>query len=178
MEQWRDIAGFEGLYQVSDLGRFRSFDKIRAIGRGQRLIPGRVLKPTLGFSGYWVLSLSDHSRQKRQYRAHRLIAQAFIPNPNKKPEINHKNGNRADNRLDNLEWVTASENHQHAFVTGLQVARCGESHHNAKLTEFQVRVIRRLYEFGGITQTAIAALFNVAYQTIHVIVRHKRWKAV
>ena len=98
-EEWRDIPGYEGRYQASDLGRLRSKE------RG-------LLSPFLSVGGYLVATVQ---RDGQRYRtgAHRLIAAAWVSNPDNKPEINHKNGIRTDNRPENLEWVTRSENNLH-----------------------------------------------------------------
>ena len=98
-EFWKDIPGYEGRYQASNLGRLRSKE------RG-------MLSPFLSRGGYLVANVR---RDGKRYGtgAHRLVAQAFIPNPEDKPQINHKNGIRTDNRPENLEWVTCSENNIH-----------------------------------------------------------------
>lgn len=103
-EVWRDIHGYEGLYQVSDLGR------VRSITRGGT--NGRMLKPDNCF-GYLRYTLCKNNIPTR-HRAHRLVAEAFIPNPENKPQLNHINGNKEDNRVDNLEWCTESENQLHS----------------------------------------------------------------
>lgn len=106
-EVWKDIAGFEGLYKISSLGRVVSVARLGNRGGG-------VIKPTANHAGYLRVGL--HKNNKRQmYRVHRLVAEAFLPNPDKKPQINHKNGVKADNRANNLEWVTVSENLRHSY---------------------------------------------------------------
>ena len=99
LEEWRDLPGYEGLYQASNLGQIR----------GPR---GTVNKPFKNRDGYLVATLYN-GRKKSRTGAHRLVAMAFIPNPDNKPQINHKNGIRTDNRPENLEWVTCSENNLH-----------------------------------------------------------------
>jgi hypothetical protein len=98
-EIWRDIPGYEGRYQASNLGRIRSQQ------RG-------LLKPFINHNGYMVAPLTKEGEKVRT-GAHRLVAQAFIPNPENKEQINHKNGIKTDNRVENLEWVTCSENNLH-----------------------------------------------------------------
>lgn len=115
-EEWRPIAGHHG-YEVSNLGRVRSMDRIiqrsasRTRGEYSVFCKGKVLKAAPGTQGYLVVSLERSSTVKR---VHRLVAQAFIPNPCNKPFINHIDGNVANNRVDNLEWCTNSENQLHA----------------------------------------------------------------
>ena len=116
----------------------------------------------------------------KNHRVHRLVAEAFIPNPNNLPCVNHIDGNKQNNSVKNLEWCTHSENMIHAYQTGLEQPRCGEQHHAHKLTEDDVRYIRSVYnkrdkEFGAV---ALAKKFNVDRTTIHDIVRGKTWGEV
>lgn len=85
-----------------------------------QLLEEKILKPQINTSGYWTIGLYKNGKRKL-YRIHRLIGKAFIPNPYNKPEINHKDGNKLNNHIENLEWVTTSENTQHAWDTKLHV---------------------------------------------------------
>ena len=117
-EQWRDIPGYEGLYQVSDQGRVRSLDHYARSGFGSvRLAPGKVLKPGITVNGYAQVALSNDGQREYPF-VHRLVAQAFHPNPKNKEQVNHKNGIKTDNRVDNLEWCSMSENlyHRHSVL--------------------------------------------------------------
>ena len=103
MEQWRSIPGYEGIYHVSSEGRVKN-------------AYGHVLKPETAKNGYKRVTFFD----RKKFQVHRLVALAFIPNPDNKEVVNHRNGVKADNRVENLEWVTWSENEKHAYATGLK----------------------------------------------------------
>ena len=119
-EIWKDIPGYEGYYQVSNQGNFRSLPRIIAYKKyGTRLYPGKSLLKDRAYDGYDRIVLSKEGK-KTLFPAHRLVALTFIPNPENKPFINHINGCKHDNRVENLEWCTASENMRHADRTGLR----------------------------------------------------------
>ena len=101
-EEWRDIIGYEGLYQVSNLGRIKSLN-YRGTGKEG------ILSPILNKKGYLVIGLCKNNKQNKK-RVNRLVAQAFIPNPENLPEVNHKDENRINNCVDNLEWCTREYN--------------------------------------------------------------------
>ena len=112
-EEWRDIKGYEGLYQVSNLGRVRSLDRYVQTKKGNKSFhKGKILIGTDTGHGYMKVSLLYNGRRKSVF-VHRLVAEAFIPNPKNKPEVNHINCIKNDNRVVNLEWVTSSENKIH-----------------------------------------------------------------
>lgn len=113
-EEWKDIESKIGFYQVSNLGRTRSLDRIVTYSNGQkRFYKGMILKTTDGNGKHYPLVRLGHNETTTN--VHRLVAQAFIPNPENKPCVNHIDGNITNNRVDNLEWVTYSENTKHSY---------------------------------------------------------------
>lgn len=117
-EVWKDIKGYEGLYQVSNFGKIKSKRKI--------------LKQFINHKGYFIIQLSKRNISKT-YIVHRLIAEAFIPNTENKPQVNHKDGNKQNNCIDNLEWCTNNENKAHAKINKLcKSSPIGEKNIRAK----------------------------------------------
>lgn len=120
--QWLPVKGYEELYEVSDTGEVRSVDRVLSVtNQKERLFKGRVLLQTMNKQvQYKQVSLWKENKGTSYY-VHRLVAEAFIPNPESKPEVNHIDGNRQNNHISNLEWVTSGENSLHASKTGLRV---------------------------------------------------------
>ena len=113
-EIWKDIKGFEGRYQVSNLGRIKSLSRIVSTGRnGYRKIKECILVPRNSTNNYQKISIRIYPK-RYWFDVHRLVAEAFIPNPDKLPIINHKDNNPTNNRVDNLEWCNQSHNIKYA----------------------------------------------------------------
>lgn len=124
-EIWKPVAGFDGKYEVSNCGRVRSIDHgVQSLG-GWRTVKGRVLKQRVEH-GYCRVQLSIDKSSHPHKQVHRLVAEAFVPNPENKPEVNHIDGCKTNNCSDNLEWVTSSENSIHALENGLQSHKSDE----------------------------------------------------
>lgn len=170
IEIWADIPDYEELYAVSTQGRIKSFHLWRASSE-------RILKPSPGPKGYLHIRLVKDGKQ-RMYLVHRLVAATFIgPCPSIK-QVNHRNGKKADNVLENLEYVTQSENIRHAYdELGRKIVR-GEANGRAKLTKIEVRKIRRRYKEGGITLKKLAAEFGAHHSLIGRIIRRELWRHI
>ena len=130
IENWKTIRGYEGLYEVSDNGNVRSLDRyVTQLTKGgnlmTRLYKGLMVKPRIGKVGYKYLHLSK-AGVRTTLKIHRLVALNFIDNPENKPEVNHKDGDKTNNNVANLEWATSSENKQHAVDTGLKINAFGK----------------------------------------------------
>lgn len=172
-EKWKDIKGYEGLYQVSDLGRVRSLDREDRLGRFKL---GKIKAPCDNGRGYLCVNLKKDSKQKNK-SVHRLVAEAFLPNPDNLPEINHKDGNKANNQVSNLEWCTRSENAKHAFKTGLNKQLKGVNNPQAKLTEADIAFIRsncKPYD-KEYSYAALARKYKVSEITIKYVVWGKHY---
>lgn len=164
-EVWKDVKGFESLYQVSNIGNVK-----RLIS--QRVFAERLIGRTIDRYGYVKRVLSKDGKNNH-FTEHRLVAIAFIDNPDYKATVNHINGIKTDNRVENLEWNTNIENHQHAIDTGLKDQK-GIKHHKCKLTEEQVLEIREI----GFSQTrmSLSKKYGVSRTNILGIIRGKFWK--
>lgn len=166
-----EIQGFPN-YKVSREGRIWSF--------GQRSPHGKELAIKANTRGYPIVMpwLNGRGHAKT---VHRLVAQAFIPNPENKPEVNHKDGNKFNNHVENLEWVTRKENFKHAWDNGLFSKRRikGEKNGNAKMTDFKVRRMRLMKEVTPeISYAKLGEIFNVNHGTAYNIITRRKWKHI
>lgn len=155
-EEWRVIPGVED-YEASNCGQIR------------RVSSGRILRPIRGGFGYRTVHITG-----RHIMVHRLVAKAYIPNKNQFPQVNHIDGDKANNRVENLEWCTGSENVLHAFRIGLRRPTSGESHGMAVLTERQVAEIRNAPIVRGIG-VRLSKKYGVSQAMVSRIRSGKSW---
>lgn len=174
IEIWKDIPGYENMYQASSIGRIKSLAKIDASGHRRK---EKIIKPGIDSDGYYNLHFCRNSI-KKNIKAHRAIAFAFIPNPQNKPQINHKNFNKLDNRIENLEWVDCKTNIQYTHKMGMANSAKGEQCRHAKLNVNQVKEIRLLYKINKLSFKKLAEMFKVNKQNIRFIINKETWKHV
>lgn len=174
----KDIKGYEGLYQITRDGRVISCKKNFIVNDPKsnrtyvKNLKENLLK-TQRRNKYEIVYLYANKKGST-HKVHRLVAQAFIPNPENKPQVNHLNGIKDDNRLENLEWCTASENAKHAFANGLTKQLKGEMAGASKLKNGQVLKIRELRK--STSTPKLAKMFNVGITTIANICSDRSWK--
>lgn len=165
MEQWKQIEGYEGLYEVSNYGRVKSLERFitDSVGR-RRKIKTKLIKLVLSNRGYYMFTLN-----KVPVLVHRVVANSFIPNPDNKPQVNHIDGNKQNNHISNLEWCTNSENQSHAINNELKYSI---------LNKEDVIKIKQLLHNKKLTYEEIGNMFGVHRSTIKAIQYNKNWKHI
>lgn len=169
-EEWRDIEGYEGLYQVSNLGRIKALERTV-------IVPERIMTASTTKNGYSQVRLTK-DKEAISILIHRIVAKAFIPNPDNKPEVNHKAGIKTDNRVSELEWNTKSENQTHSHrvlrkKSNLKPQK-GTNNGLSKLNWGDVQEIKALLAIGT-SQRSIAKHYKVSQVTISNIHQNKIW---
>lgn len=119
LEIWKDIKGFEGRYQISNFGNVKSLSRPVCNHTGTIILKEKILKQRPDAKGYMRIDLKDNYGKKHFFGVHRLVVAAFISNAENKPQVNHIDGNKANNKMENLEWCTNAENQKHAYKMGL-----------------------------------------------------------
>ena len=161
----KQFPGYEGIYEISTHGEVKSIRN------------NKILKPFITKCGYKQVELNLNGKAKK-FLIHRLVAQVFIPNPHKKTQVNHIDGNKTNNDMSNLEWTTPAENTKHAYKNGLGPS--GERNGAHKLTNEDVVWIKTHYiknskEYGT---KALGKKFGVDHKTIWSIVNNKTWEGI
>ena len=164
----KDVIGYEDLFAITEDGQIWS-------KRSSRFLKLNLLNGYLAH----VTKIGGRDGKNVVLKAHRLVAKAYIPNPENKPYVNHKDGNKLNNHVDNLEWCTAKENSQHAYATGLAKGASGADSPCAKLTTEDVLFIRNNYkpysrEYGT---RGLGRMFGVHHSVISDIINNKKYKA-
>lgn len=165
IEIWSKIEGYED-YEISSFGNVKS----NKFWNGKK---DTILKIN-NAPPYSGVNLCKDGKIKR-FSVHRLVAMVFIPNPLNLPQVNHRDGNKKNNRVENLEWVTAKENNDHAVLTGLWDCR-GENCHTAKVDRGKVELIRDLYKKGGTSCRILGREFGISAFAISQIINNKTWR--
>lgn len=159
-EIWKDIEGYEGIYQVSNLGRVKSLPKLYKRKFKSYYTKEKILKNSLGKNGYYRVNLSQ-----KIFYIHRLVAEAFIPNSDEKKTVNHIDGVKTNNNISNLEWATYAENNKHAYDTGLKKIYTKDEHWKTKLNKGQVKELKLLVKL-GYPKRKVGNLFNISHTTV------------
>lgn len=164
--QWKTIEGYE-MYSASNTGQIKNN------------ITGTILKQRINSCGYFILNLSNGSvGKKRTLKVSRLVALAWIPNTDNKSQVNHIDGNKLNNTIENLEWVTASENCIHSVKNNLSPSRLGENNGHSKLTESDVKALRKDKINNGMSNKQLGVKYGISHKHAAAICEYKRWKHV
>jgi hypothetical protein len=170
IETWKNIIGFDGEYQVSNLGRIKSLKKNKL---------EKLLSQCNHTNGYKYVSLSKNGVAKHYY-VHRLVAESFLLNSDNKLEVNHIDGDKTNNHVENLQWVTRQENVKHEFDNGYGYVPNlkGENHGSSKLKESQVINIYIAYHKDNIRISDLSKKYNISESAIDSIVKNRNWKHI
>lgn len=160
---WKDIEEFDGLYAVSNTGVIRNNKT------------SKILKQTIHQNGYYMVSVKPYGRtgKSKTFKVHREVAKAFLNNPDNKPTVNHKDGNKLNNAVDNLEWSTHTEQMIHAYKNKLATPLKGMNNHLSRLTDDQVAEI---LDNPHIRNIEFSRRFNIDRSAISKVRSGKNWK--
>ena len=174
MENWKPVVGFEGLYEVSDLGNVKSLSRmVRSKAGSMRHVRERAMRTCLAPTARYVSLILRKEGKSYFKHVHRLVAQAHIPNPENKPQVNHKNASQKwNNTVANLEWATRAEDDAHVVANGLKPR--GHHHYFAKLNAKKVQEMRRLDKQGWSTRS-LADKFSLSTAHVRLVIRGLAW---
>jgi hypothetical protein len=179
-EEWRDVVGFEGLYQISNTGKIVSTERISVIiDKNGRVVnfksPSTKMKYFIDKLGYSRLTLVDSKHKQHLVLVHRALAQAFILNPQNLPCVNHIDSNPLNYSIGNLEWCTFSYNTKHSYDTTDRIGMRGTLNGCSKYTENDALKVRELYA-DGMSVAEISRKLKIGYQSAYKIATNKMWK--
>jgi hypothetical protein len=172
-EEWKDVNDFDG-YEVSNFGNVRGKNRLKKGRHGLRLTNGQPMKQVFNKKGYPEVRFRKEGTHTKL--VHRLVAKAFVPNHDNKSQVNHIDGNKLNNRADNLEWVNNSENQLHAYKLGLQPSRAGEKNNKAKITDKDVTLLKQLYNSGK-SVVEVSKTMNISLGSTRHIIYGRTWKS-
>lgn len=171
----KDIPGFEGLYAISSSGNVWAYPRNRNKKNNHlALYKGKWLKNKINKRDGYVYIILNKNKKQITRKVHRFVALTFLPNPEKKSQINHKNGIKTDNRVSNLEWCTPSENQKHSVLLGLK--RSGDKSPLSKISDKNVSKIRSLYSMGIYSQPYLAKKYGICKVQVWRIINGLRRK--
>ena len=178
-EIWQPVSGYENFYEVSNLGRIKILLQkfCKEWIRAGNVPYDKLSSPSL-VARYYKVCLSGRKGFKKWFSVARLVGDHYVPNPNNLPIINHKDGNKLNDRADNLEWGTQSDNMLHSYKDGPRKTLRGSQIGNSKLTDQDVRDIREIWSKGRISQYKLGEIFGLSQCHVSDIVNKKRWAHV
>lgn len=174
-EMWKNIKDYEGVYQISSLGRVKGLDRFYIDRWGNRTqVVGQFLRLTEDKDGYLKVGLRKQGFKQKNFFVHRLVCVHFHSNEKNKPTVNHKDGDKKNNKADNLEFADYKEQMQHAYYMGLQKPKYNEASGNNFLKNEDIKYIREMYKTSNVTQRFLAEKFGCSQGHISDIVLNKK----
>lgn len=180
IEEWRPVKGYEDRYEISNFGRLKTLTRVVKEHRRSYVRKGKIMNKYSNKDGYYRVKLYNGDATFKNESVHRLVLEAFIPNPNNYLEVNHIDGNPSNNYVENLEWCSKEQNVKHAYDTGLKKKEnyIGEGNKTSKLKEEDIISIREEYGTGTTSYSKLAEKYNVVMSNIWSIINRKTWSHV